>query len=137
MDDLIELWKQDLDEAGHTDRGKTISSMIANTFQLSRLGSMSYINRDSSISIDKQFTVIDVSGVDPELLDAMNVFVTGLMWQKFRNTRKSGKPTMIIIDEARVFLQDKTLMTQLTQARSDNVGIGFCIQQLADLKMHA
>lgn len=136
MNDLIELWKQDLDEAGHTDRGKTISSMIANTFQLSRLGSMSYINRESSISIDKQFTVIDVSGVDPELLDAMNVFVTGLMWQKFKNTRKSGKPTMILIDEARVFLQDKTLMTQLTQARSDNVGIGFCIQQLADLKMH-
>jgi len=136
MNDLIELWKQDLGEAGYTARVQTIDSMISNTFQLSSTGSLAYMNKPSSISVDKEFTVIDVSGVPPEALDAMNVFVTGLMWQKFRNTRKSGKPTMIVIDEARVFLQDKTLMMQLTQARSEDVGIGFCIQQLADLTMH-
>ena len=136
MNDLIELWKQDLDEAGHTARVQTIDSMIANTYQLSLTGSLAYMNQPSTMSVDKEFTVIDVSGVPPEALDAMNVFVTGLMWQKFRNTRKSGKKTMIVIDEARAFLQDPTLMMQLTQARSEDVGIGFCIQQLADLTMH-
>jgi hypothetical protein len=136
MNDLIELWKQDLDEAGHTARVQTIDSMISNTYQLSNTGSLAYMNQPSTISIDKEFTVVDVSGVPSEALDAMNVFVTGLMWQKFKNGRKSGKPTMIVIDEARVFLQDKTLMMQLTQARSEDVGIGFCIQQLADLTMH-
>jgi len=33
MNDLIELWKQDLKEAGHSNRVQTIDSMIANTYQ--------------------------------------------------------------------------------------------------------
>lgn len=136
MNDLIELWKKDRDAGGLGDRGKTINSMINNTFQLTRTGSLSYINRDSDIDITKRFTVIDISAVSKDMREAMNVFATGIMWQKFKSTRKTGRKTIIAIDEAREFLRNPTtrldLVDQLTQARSDNVGIWLMMQQLAD-----
>jgi hypothetical protein len=138
MTDLIDLWIQDRDAGGLGDRGKTINSMINNTFQLSRTGALSYINNDSDIDIDKRVIVIDVSAItDERMREAMNVFTTGIMWQKFRDTRKDGKQTIIAIDEARTFLQNPTtradLINQLTQARSDNVAIWLMTQQLSDI----
>ena len=138
MADLIDLWIRDRDAGGLGDRGKTINSMINNTFQLSRTGALSYINNDSNIAIDKRVIVIDVSAItDERMREAMNVFTTGVMWQKFRDTRKDGKQTIIAIDEARTFLQNPTtradLINQLTQARSDNVAIWLMTQQLSDI----
>jgi DNA polymerase III delta prime subunit len=136
MADLIEMWIQDRDAGGLGDRGKTINSMINNSFQLTRTGALSYINRDSDIDVKKKFIVIDVSKVDADMREAMNVFATGIMWQKFKTTRKSGRKTIIAIDESREFLKNPTtrtdLVNQLTQARSDNVGIWLMMQQLAD-----
>lgn len=136
MADLIDMWKRDRDASGLGDRGKTINSMVNNTFQLTRSGALSYINRDSDIDIKKKFIVIDVSKVDPDMREAMNVFATGIMWQKFKSTRKSGRKTIIAIDESREFLKNPTtradLVNQLTQARSDNVGIWLMMQQLSD-----
>jgi len=136
MADLIDLWIQDRDAGGLGDRGKTINSMINNSFQLTRTGALSYINRDSDIDVSKRFIVIDVSKVDGDMREAMNVFATGIMWQKFKSTRKSGRRTIIAIDESREFLKNPTtrldLVNQLTQARSDNVGIWLMMQQLAD-----
>lgn len=136
MADLIDMWLHDRDSGGLGDRGKTINSMINNTFQLTRSGALSYINRDSDIDIKKKFIVIDVSKVDPDMREAMNVFATGIMWQKFKSTQKSGRKTIIAIDESREFLKNPTtrldLVNQLTQARSDNVGIWMMMQQLSD-----
>jgi len=136
MDDLIEIWKRDSDIGMRGDKQKTVLSMIANTFQLTRKGALSYINNDSDIEM-KRFTVIDLSSVDDDMREAMNVFTTGLMWQKFKATRKSGRKTIIAIDEAREFLKNPTtrtdLVQQLTQARSNNVCICMMTQQLSDI----
>lgn len=138
MANLIDLWTKDRDAGGMGDRGKTINSMINNTFQLTRTGALSYINNDSDIMIDKRVIVIDVSAIiDENMREAMNVFTTGIMWQKFRTTRKSGKRTIIAVDEAREFLKNPTtridLVKQLTQARSDNVAVWLMTQQLSDI----
>jgi len=136
MADLIDLWIRDSEIGMKGDKQKTVLSMIANTFQLTRKGSLSYINRDSDIKM-KRFTVIDISAVDDDMREAMNVFTTGLMWQKFKSTRKSGRKTIIAIDEAREFLKNQTtrtdLVKQLTQARSNNVCICMMTQQLSDI----
>ena len=136
MADLIDLWKRDGDIQMRGDKSKTVLSMIANTFQLTRKGSLSYINRDSDIEM-KRFTVIDISSVSDDMREAMNVFVTGLMWQKFKSTRRSGRKTIIAIDEAREFLKNPTtrvdLVQQLTQARSSNVCVCLMTQQLSDI----
>jgi len=136
MNDLIEIWKRDAEIGMRGDKQKTVLSMIANTFQLSLKGALSYINHDSDIEM-KRFTVIDLSSVDEDMREAMNVFTTGLMWQKFKATRKSGRKTIIAIDEAREFLKNPTtridLVQQLTQARSNNVCICMMTQQLSDI----
>jgi hypothetical protein len=138
MEDLIDLWIQDRDAGGLGDRMKTINSLINNTFQLSHNGALSYVNTDSAIDINKRVIVIDVSAItDERMREAMNVFTTGILWQKFRDTRKDGKQTIIAIDEARTFLKNPTtradLINQLTQARSDNVAIWLMTQQLSDI----
>jgi len=137
MADLIDLWIRDSEIGMKGDKQKTVLSMIANTFQLSRKGALSYINRDSDIEM-KRFTVIDISAVDDDMREAMNVFTTGLMWQKFKATKKSGRKTIIAIDEAREFLKNPTtridLVKQLTQARSNNVCICMMTQQLSDIQ---
>jgi peroxiredoxin family protein len=136
MADLIDLWKRDSEISMKGDKSKTVLSMVANTFQLTRKGALSYINRDSDIKL-KRFTVIDISAVGDDMREAMNVFVTGLMWQKFRSTRESGRKTIIAIDEAREFLKNPTtridLVQQLTQARSNNVCVCMMTQQLSDI----
>lgn len=140
MDDLIELWKQDLKECGQGDRKKTISSLINNTFSLTKNGSLSYINNESNIGdhLNKRFLVIDVSSIDPEMREAMNVFVTGLIYQRFRVTDKDARKTIVVIDEAGVFFRDPTtradIVTQLTQARSSGVSMWFSTQQLFDIE---
>ena len=136
--DLIDLWIQDRDTGGLGDRGKTINSLISNTFQLTRKGALSYLNRDSDIDTDKKVIVIDVSGIHNERMrSAMNVLTTGIMWQKFRTTKKSGTKTAIAVDEARVFLNDpitrKAIVDQLTLARSDHVMCIYMTQQLSDI----
>ena len=139
LSDLIDIWIQDRDEGGKGDRGKTINSLISNTYQLTMKGALSYLNRDSDIiDIDKKVIVIDVSGIRNERMrSAMNVLTTGIMWQKFRTTKNSKQKTAIAIDEARVFLSDpitrRAIVDQLTLARSDHVMCIYMTQQLSDI----
>lgn len=141
MNDLIALWKQDQKVCGQGDRGKTIASMINNTFQLDTTGALGHINRDSDVfgdAINNKFIAIDVSAVDDDLREAMNVFVTGMIYQKFRSTKNTGVPTVIVIDEAGSFFRNPTtrneIVKQLTQSRSDNVAMWFGTQQLYDIE---
>lgn len=141
MNDLIALWKQDQKICGQGDRGKTIASMINNTFQLDTTGALGHINRDSDVfggAINNKFIAIDVSAVDDDLREAMNVFVTGMIYQKFRSTKNTGVPTVIVIDEAGSFFRNPTtrneIVKQLTQSRSDNVAMWFGTQQLYDIE---
>lgn len=136
--DLIDMWILDRDAGGFGDRGKTINSLISNTFPLTRKGELSYINRDSNIQTDKKVIVIDVSSItNNKLRGAMNVLTTGIMWQKFRSTRKDHIPTAIAVDEAKVFLNNlitrAEILEQLSLARSDGVMCIYMTQQLTDL----
>ena len=146
MEDLISIWEKDLKAGLRGDLQKTVYSMINNTFQLGHKGAFSWINRDSNIDISKRFIVIDVSSIkDTKMREAMNVFVTRIVWQKFRANKKNKKDdkknkryTIIAIDEAREFFKNQTtrdaIIDQLTQARTDKVFIWLMTQQLTDIK---
>jgi hypothetical protein len=80
--------------------------------------------------------VIDLSGTPPSIRDAMNVLVSGICGQRFRQDFK--KKTVICVDEAGVFLrnQDLTefLLQSLTMGRSLGVSLWCLSQQPSDLK---
>ncbi|MBN1133827.1 MAG: ATP-binding protein [Methanosarcinaceae archaeon] len=126
--DLRSIWKEDAE--------KKNPSAIAMLNRTSRLEtSWEYINRPTDIKMDKDIIVMDLSGVPGSLQNAMNVFVTGLMSLRF-NTDLTKK-TCVIIDEGRVFLQNKPLtefiMKTYTQGRSYDMSAIFTTQQASDI----
>lgn len=127
--DLREVWKE-----GAKNKNPSAEAMINRTSRLET--SWEYINRPTDITFDKDIIIIDISSVPNTLQDAMNVFVTGLVGMRF-NTELTKK-TNVIIDEGRVFLNDKKLAEFIlkiyTQGRSFGLNAWFTTQQPSDAK---
>jgi len=98
--------------------------------------SWSFLNRPTNIDISSDFIVCDLSNVPESLKNALNVFVTGLMGLRFRTNTKKG--TIIMVDEAAVFLKNPQLSTFLlqtvTQGRSFDISLWLATQQPSDLQ---
>ena len=126
--DLREIWKEDAEK-----KNPSAVAMLNRTSRLET--SWEYINRPTDIRMDKDLIVIDLSGVPGSLQNAMNVFVTGLVSLRF-NTDLTKK-TCVIIDEGRVFLQNKSLtefiLKMYTQGRSYEMSAMFATQQVSDI----
>jgi hypothetical protein len=79
--------------------------------------------------------VFDISGVDEEIRPAMNVLVTGLLGSRFRTDL--DKETIIVVDEARVFLRNPHLSTFLldtvAMGRSYGIALWLITQNPGDL----
>ena len=126
--DLRELWKEDA-------KNKNVSAiaMVARTTWLET--TCEYISRPTDVKFNKPITIVDLSGVPIPLQSAMNVLVVGLIGARFKTPRK--KPTMVIIDEGRVFLNDakisELIMRMYTQGGSGDLYTCFTTQQAGDI----
>jgi len=127
--DLREVWKED-----SKNKNPSAEAMLNRTSRLET--SWEYINRPTDVNFDKDIIIIDISSVPGTLQDAMNVFVTGMVGMRF-NTELTKK-TNVIIDEGRVFLNDKKLAEFIlkiyTQGRSYGLNAWFTTQQPSDAK---
>ena len=127
--DLREIWKEDSKK-----KNPSAEAMLNRTSRLET--SWEYINRPTDVKFDKDITIVDISSVPGTLQDAMNVFVVGMVGMRF-NTELTQK-TNVIIDEGRVFLNDKKLAEFIlkiyTQGRSFGLNAWFTTQQPSDAK---
>jgi hypothetical protein len=127
--DLREIWVEDAKDPGNV----TAKAFVDKTFMITT--AWSYMNRPTDINLSSDFIIIDISDVPASLQDAMNVFVTGIMTQRFKTDAK--KETIIAVDEAAVFLRNPKLslflLRTLTQGRSYNISLWLATQQTVDL----
>jgi len=127
--DLREIWVEDAKDPGNV----TAKAFVDKTFMITT--AWSYMNRPTDINLSSDFIIIDISDVPTSLQDAMNVFVTGIMAQRFKTDAK--KETIIAVDEAAVFLRHPKLslflLRTLTQGRSYNISLWLATQQTVDL----
>ena len=123
------IWLEDAKDT----RNVTAKAFVDKTFMITT--AWSYMNRPTDINLSADFIVSDISGVPASLQDAMNVFVTGIMAQRFRTDTR--KETIIAVDEAAVFLRNPDLslflLKTLTQGRSYNIALWLATQQTVDL----
>lgn len=125
--DLREVWKEDA-----KNKNVSAESMVNRTTWLET--TCEYISRPTDVEFDKPITIVDLSSVPGALRDAMNVYIVGLIGLRF-NTG-ANEPTMVIIDEGRVFLNDAKLseliMRIFTQGGSQKLYACFTTQQPGD-----
>ncbi len=127
--DLRGIWAEDAKDQSNL----TARAFVDKTFMITT--AWSYMNRPTDINLSADFIIIDISDVPASLQDAMNVFVTGIMGQRFKTDTK--KETIIAVDEAAVFLRNPKLsmflLRTLTQGRSYNISLWLATQQTVDL----
>ena len=126
--DLREIWKGDA-----RDKNVSAIAMVGRTTWLET--TCEYISKPTDVSFNKPITIVDLSGVPGVLQSFMNVLVVGLIGARFNTPHK--KPTMVIIDEGRVFLNDakisELIMRLFTQGRSEELYAVFTTQQAGDI----
>lgn len=129
--DLRDIWNDDLK---NKNRAKSAEAMLNRTSRLET--SWEYINQPTNVELDKEIIVVDISRIPGTLQDAMNVFVTGFVGMRFN--ADVTKRTDVLIDEGRVFLNNKKLADFIirlyTQGRSAGMSCLFGTQNATDFK---
>ncbi len=131
MTDLIDYWedlrKEDKDKDG------TAKALINKTFKFK--GAWSFMNRQTDIDLTRNFLIVDFSSVPASLSDSMNVLITGILGQRLKTA--VDRPSIICIDEGRVFLKNQELgdfiIKMFTQGRSSDCALWLSLLQMADL----
>jgi Helicase HerA, central domain len=135
MRNLRDIWALDAADKDLGTKAKTAEALLNKTFLMSEKGSLNYINNPTTdLDLSKDFIIIDISGVDDIIQDAMNVLVTGMIASRF--STDSEKETIIAVDEAAVYLRNPELslsmLKTLTQGRSHKVFLWLATHQPSD-----
>lgn len=135
MINLYDIWDKDSTNFDLGTKQKTAEALKNKTYQITRKGILSYMNRPTSdLDLSKDFIVIDMSNVPAIIKDAMSVLVTGMLHSRF--SPDNDRDTIIAMDEAGVYLRDPKqagdMLTTLTQGRSHGVYLGLCTHQPSD-----
>ena len=122
--------------SGHLsgDEYKTVGAILAKTISLDTDGMLGWMNSPTTVDFTKNLLVFDMSEVPPLIKDPMNLLITAICGQRFRaNTQR----TVIVVDEARVFLTNEELteflLQTITMGRSKQVSLWALTQQPSDL----
>jgi len=122
--------------SGHLsgDEYKTVGAILAKTISLDTDGMLGWMNTPTTVDFTKDLLVFDMSEVPPIIKDPMNILITAICGQRFRaNTQR----TIIVVDEARVFLTNEELteflLQTITMGRSRQVSLWALTQQPSDL----
>lgn len=122
LEKLWDKWDSDSTDDTLSQQTRNIAASLAMKARpISRNGSLNYFNRDPEKPIDyssMDLIVFDISGVDEEIQDFVNVIVTGYLGDRFRYD--ANRESIIIVDEARIFLRNPSLNTFI----KDGVALG-------------
>lgn len=138
LTDLFAIWEEEKKINKDPDDLKTIRAVLRKVYSLGDGGVLEYLNHKTDLNIDlsKRFIVVDMSGTAKEIEDPMRILIAGMMGQRFSTDTKI--PSILAIDEARVFLQNPRmsnfLLTALTQGASQNIGLWLFNQDAAVFK---
>ena len=135
MSDMInELKRKIKAKLFSADEYKTAGAIINKTISFDKDGILGYMNNPTTVDFSKRLLMFDLSEIPPKIQDPMNVLITAICGQLFRTKKEK---TIIIVDEARVFLTNKELteflLQTLTMGRSANVSLWILTQQPSDL----
>jgi hypothetical protein len=127
--DLRVVWE----EIARDPRELTAKALYDKSFLFTT--SWGFLNKPTSLNLENNFIVIDLSNIPESIRDALNVFVTGLMSLRFRGDNE--KRTVIEIDEGRSFLSNKDLtewlINAITRGRSARVTLVLTTQNSVDV----
>ena len=122
--------------SGHLggDEYKTVNAILAKTISLDTDGMLGWMNAPTTVDFTKSLLAFDMSDVPTIIKDPLNVLITAICGQRFRaNTQR----TVIVVDEARVFLTNEELteflLQTITMGRSKQVSLWVLTQQPSDL----
>jgi hypothetical protein len=111
----------DADDESLSPQTKAVAESLSRKLSsIGPKGTHSYLNRDVE-DIDYSnidMLVFDVSGVDDEIRDAMYVLIAGIMGNRYQTDLE--KDTIMVVDEARVFLRTPFLNSYI----KDGVALG-------------
>ncbi len=68
-----------------------------------------FLLKPTNVDLTKQFLVFDLSGCPPDIKDAVNVFVVGLLMQLFSKPVPGCNGTIVAVDEAGTLLKSESL----------------------------
>ncbi len=127
LSDLRKIWIRDAADKNVSAQGLVDRSTLIDI-------SWSYLNRSTNLDLSADFLVIDLSGIKDSLRDPMNFLAVSLLSQRFRT--KAKKETLILIDEASVFLRNAQLFEFLIRTwkmgRSYKIGGWLATQEPSD-----
>ncbi len=111
--ELRKLWKENM--AGSLGRLKESAESLYNrTGNLSKIGAYSYINSRSTADFSADYIVVDLSGLDKGIQDAMSTLVIDLIGARFNTDAK--RKTMLIIDEGVAFSYNEARQSFISNA---------------------
>ena len=124
MRELRDLFKSDMDNKSLSRETRaSAGALYRKTSAFGEDGSLSYLNIDTELDLSADYIVIDVSGVDEEIRPFMHVLMTGIVGSRFKTDLE--KKTVLVVDEARVFLRSENLSNFLLDAVSMGQAQGF------------
>lgn len=124
MRELRAFFKGDMDNKSLSRETRaSAGALYRKTSAFGEDGSLSYLNVDTELDISADYIVIDVSGVDEEIRPFMHVLMTGIVGSRFKTDLE--KKTVLVVDEARVFLRSENLSNFLLDAVSMGQAQGF------------
>ncbi len=131
MTDLIDYW-EDM-RKNDKDKDGTAKALINKTYKFK--GAWSFMNRQTDIDLTRNFLIVDFSSVPASLSDSINVLITGILGQRLKTA--VDRPSIICIDEGRVFLKNPELgdfiIKLITQGRSSECALWLSLLQISDL----
>jgi len=131
MTDLIDYW-EDM-RKNEKDKDGTAQALINKSYKFH--GAWSFLNHQTDVDLTAQFIIVDFSSVPPSLSDSMNVLITGILGQRLKTA--VDRPSIICIDEGRVFLKNPELgdfiIKLITQGRSSECALWLSLLQISDL----
>jgi hypothetical protein len=130
MLDLYKTWNEDKDK----DVKESVQAAVLESRTTSLTHNWDFLSDKTTISLDKDYIVIDLSGLPADLIPAMNYFITAIIGLRFRADVK--RKNIIMIDEGRAFMQTglgEEIIRIATQGGSQGVAVWFCSQQPKDM----
>ncbi|HIH75521.1 MAG TPA: ATP-binding protein [Methanosarcina sp.] len=110
LEDIWKKWDADSRDMSLSVQTRNIAASLAQrAAAIAPGGTFNYFNQQTT-PIDYSnldLIVFDISGVDEEIQDAVNVWVTGILGSRFNTD--PNQETIIVVDEARVLLRNPEL----------------------------
>jgi hypothetical protein len=130
--DLYNIWHTD---AAINTLRDAVQAAVLEARTTSFTHNWDFLSRKTSFTLNKRFTVIDMSTLPADLIPAMNYFMTAVMTLRFSTNIK--RKTVIMVDEGGSFIRGglgASIVNMVSQSASQGVAIWLFTQQHKDVK---